>query len=328
MKAIIPVAGMGTRLRPHTYTTPKALFQVAGRPILAYILDEVVRLGIGEVVLVVGHLGDKIVEYVRGEYPHLDLYAVQQEEQLGLGHAVYLTRKYVEGGPALIIYGDTIFEGDLRDALKGNADGRIGVKPVDDPGRFGVVVVEGGRIVRLVEKPSEFVSDLAIAGVNFVRNTPLLFESLEAIVNGGRRTKGEYQLTDAFQEMVDRGARLEPFPVENWFDCGKPESLLQTNRHLLSKRGDAPEIPGSVVLPPSFVAPTAKIKNSIIGPYASVAEGACIEESIVRNSIVGEGAFVRGCLLEESIVGDRARVLGTYQRLNVGDSSEVSLGGS
>ncbi|HID11029.1 MAG TPA: nucleotidyl transferase [Candidatus Latescibacteria bacterium] len=326
MKAVVPVAGMGTRLRPHTYTTPKALFQVAGRPILAYILDEVVHLDIGEVVLVVGHLGDKIVEYVRGEYSELGLYAVEQEEQLGLGHAVYLTKEYVEGEPVLIIYGDTIFEGDFREALKGDADGRIGIKPVEDPRRFGVVVVEGGRIVRLVEKPSSFVSDLAIAGVNFVQNTPLLFESLETIVREDRRTKGEYQLTDAFQEMVDRGARLEPFPVENWFDCGKPESLLETNRHLLSKRGDAPEVSGSVVLPPSFVAPTAQIESSIVGPYTSVAEGARIEGSIVRNSIVGEGALVRGCLLEGSIVGDRARVLGGYQRLNVGDSSEVSLG--
>lgn len=326
MKAIIPVAGMGTRLRPHTYTTPKALFQVAGRPILAYILDEVVKLGVDEVVLVVGHLGDKIVEYVRREYPELGLYAVEQEEQLGLGHAVYLTREYTEGEPVLIIYGDTIFEGDLKGALEGGADARIGVKQVEDPRRFGVVVTEGDRIVRLVEKPSEFVSDLAIAGVNFVRNTPLLFRSLETIIKEDRRTKGEYQLTDAFQEMVERGARLEAFQIEDWFDCGKPESLLETNRHLLSKRGDAPDVPGSVVLPPSFVAPTAKVESSIVGPYTSVAEGAHIEESIVRNSIVGEGAFVKGCLLEGSIVGDRARVSGAYQRLNVGDSSEVRLG--
>ena len=119
---------------------------------------------------------------------------------------------------------------------------------------------------------------------------------------------------------------MEAFQIEDWFDCGKPESLLETNRHLLSKRGDAPDIPGSVVLPPSFVAPTAKIESSIVGPYTSVAEGAHIEGSIVRNSIVGEGAFVKGCLLEGSIVGDRARALGAYQRLNVGDSSEVRLG--
>jgi glucose-1-phosphate thymidylyltransferase len=206
-------------------------------------------------------------------------------------------------------------------------DGTIGVKAVEDPRRFGVVEVAGRRIVRLVEKPQQFVSNLAIAGVNYIRNSSLLFGCLRELFEEEITTRGEYQLTDAFERMVEQGAHLEVFSVEHWFDCGKPETLLATNRHLLSRQKRAMDRPGSILRPPVYIAPSATIVASVVGPYASIADGAHIEESIVEDSIVGEEAVVCSCLLSGSLVGDHARVYGYAQRLNVGDSSEIHLGG-
>lgn len=326
MKAVIPVAGVGTRLRPHTHTVPKALLHVAGKPIVGHILDKVVALGIEEVVLVVGVMGDRIVRYVNEAYRFRSVEYVEQAERKGLGHAIALTKALVGEAPILIIYGDTIFEGDLSDGIADGVDGKIGVAPVKDPERFGVVELEGKRIVNLVEKPERFVSDLAIVGVNTIRNTPLLFECLDELLAEGIRTRGEYQVTDAFRKMVQKGAVLEVFFVENWFDCGEPETLLATNRHLLEKQSEPLEIAGSAILPPVSIAPSATIVGSIVGPYVSVAEGARVEWSIVKDSIIGEEAVVQHGLLEGSLVGNRALVQGAPQRLNVGDSSEVRMG--
>jgi len=326
MKAVIPVAGVGTRLRPHTHTVPKALLHVAGKPIIGYILDEVVALGIEEVVLVVGYMGDSIVRYVNEAYRFRSVEYVEQEERKGLGHAIALTKELVGEVPILIIYGDTIFEGDLSDGIAGSADGKIGVKQVTDPERFGVVELEGERIVNLVEKPERFVSDLAIVGVNVIRNTPLLFECLDELLAEGIRTRGEYQVTDAFRKMIEKGAVLEVFFLEDWFDCGKPETLLATNRHLLEKQSEPLEIAGSTILPPVSIAPSATIGGSFVGPYVSIAEDARVEWSIVKDSIIGKEAVVQHGLLEGSLVGNRALVQGAPQRLNVGDSSEIRIG--
>lgn len=327
MKAVIPVAGVGTRLRPHTHTIPKALIHVAGKPIIGYILDELVRLGVEDVILVIGYLGDQILQYVTQEYTFRRLDHVEQKDRRGLGHAISLTEPLVEEEPVLMVYGDTIFEGDLRNGIDDRVDGKIGVKAVEDPRRFGVVQVEGNRIIRLVEKPPQFVSNLAIAGVNYIRNSALLFRCLRELLEKKITTRGEYQVTDAFERMVESGAYLEVFSVENWFDCGNLQTLLTTNRHLLSKRKGDADRPGSIIRPPVYIAPSAIIVNSVIGPYTSIAEGAHVEESIVKDCIVGEQAVVRSCLLSGSLIGDHAQVYGYAQRLNVGDSSEVHLGG-
>lgn len=326
MKAVIPVAGAGTRLRPHTHTIPKALLHVAGKPIIGHILDEVAVLGIEEIVLVVGVMGDQILRYVNEAYRFRSVEIVEQEDRKGLGHAIGLTKNLVGGEPILIIYGDTIFEGDLSDAIGDSVDGKIGVKQVPDPARFGVVELEGNRITNLVEKPEQFVSDLAIVGVNYIRNTPLLFECLDELLTEKIRTQGEYQITDAFRKMVEKGATLEVFFLEDWFDCGKPETLLATNRYLLEKQSAPLEIAGSTILPPVFIAPSAAIIGSIVGPYVSVAEGARVEWSIVKDAIIGEEAVVQHGLLEGSLIGNRALVRGAPQRLNVGDSSEIRIG--
>lgn len=323
--AVIPAAGMGSRLRPHTHTTPKPLLHVAGKPILGYILDKVVGLGIRKVALVVGYMGDQIVEYAEREYGSCEIVPVIQDKQQGLGHAVFLTREWAEGHPTLIIYGDTIIEGDFSSAVSVEVDGAIGVQRVEDPRRFGVVKVEGKRITRLVEKPEEFVSDLAIVGINYIRRSELLFESLDKLMQQNLRTQGEYQLTDAFGLMVESGANLEAFQVDHWFDCGAPDALLETNRHLLDHRATVTTRDGVILVPPVFVSESAVIEKSVLGPYVSVGDGARVSDAVIRDSIIGEGARVDGCFLERSLVGANAVVEAGPRKLNVGDSSEVSL---
>ncbi len=319
--AIVPAAGEGTRLRPHTYTTPKALLCVAGKPILGYILDQVVRLGIRKVAVVIGHCGDQIVEFAECYRDVCEIAWVRQSEQLGLGHAVHLTRGLTDGDPLLIIYGDTLFEGDLSRAGEAKADGMIGVRKVEDPGRFGVVELDGSRVVRLVEKPEAFVSDLAIVGVNFIRNSALLFGCLDRMIREEIKTRGEYQLTDAFNLMVSDGARLETFSVDEWFDCGTPEALLEANRCLLSDLPPPPASDGTILRPPVFISESAILKNAILGPYVSVGERARITDALIRNSIVGDRAEVTGCFLEASLVGKNTVVRSEPLGLNVAESS-------
>lgn len=324
MRAIIPVAGVGSRLRPHTYTLPKVLLHVAGKPILGHIIDKIVEEGIGEATFVVGHMSDKIREYVTAAYPDFRAEYVEQEERLGLGHAIWLSRGTIGSDPVLIILGDTIFDVNLRPVLR-NGVSSLGVKEVEDPRRFGVAVVKNGGIERLVEKPEQPVSRLAIVGLYYLRNAPLLVQCLEDLVARDIRTKGEYQLTDALQLMLERGERMTTFPVEGWFDCGKPETLLSTNRALLDRRSVSRPYPGVVINEPVHIAATARLENCVIGPYATVGDGAAVTDAIVRNSIIGENARVRAMFLEDSIVGSGAVVTGGRSRINVGDSSELEF---
>jgi glucose-1-phosphate thymidylyltransferase len=328
IKAIIPVAGVGSRLRPHTHTTPKALIHVAGRPILAHILDDLERLGVTDVVLVVGHMSEAIRAYVDAHYGHLRRSYVEQTERLGLGHAVRMTRDLVIGHPVFIVLGDTIFRADFSAVVRGG-ESAIGVHEVDDPRRFGIVETEGGWARRLVEKPDQPTSNLAIVGVYYLTDSKLLFQALDTLVEKDLRTKGEYQLTDALQLMIEQGHRIRPFRVDGWYDCGKTETLLETNRELLDRAGangsDAVAA-GSIVIPPVAIDPAAVIERSIVGPHVSIAARAVVREAVVRNSIVNEDAVVEQILLEGSVIGENALVRGNFRRLNVGDSSEVRMG--
>ncbi|MFS8627836.1 MAG: sugar phosphate nucleotidyltransferase [Limnochordales bacterium] len=328
MKAILPVAGVGTRLRPLTHTQPKTLVHVAGKPILGHILDRLLPVGVDEVVLIVGQWGERIVEYVRREYPQLKVTAVEQPERKGLGHAVYMAKDvFKDGEPALIVLGDTIFQADLREALR-SGKSTIGVRRVPNPSQFGVVELEDGRVKRLVEKPADPPSDLAIVGIYFVRDSGLLFRCLHEIIAEDIKVKGEYQLTDGLQRMIERGEELLTFPVEDWWDCGNPEILLRTNRALLSRAERPPvRIEGSVIIPPVAIDPTAVIEGSIIGPYVSVAAGATITHCVIRDSIINEGARVSNALLENSLIGEDAEVCGEFARLHIGDSSSLFMGG-
>lgn len=324
MRAIIPVAGIGTRLRPHTHTLPKVLLNVAGKPILGHILDKITREGVTEATIVVGHMSEKIREYVSTAFPGFTVDYVEQEEQLGLGHAIYVARETMGAGPVLIILGDTIFDVDLTPVMRGTVTS-IGVKSVDDPRRFGVAETADGKILRLVEKPEHPTSNLALVGLYWIANTPLLLSTLESMVRKDVRTKGEYQLTDALQLMIDAGETMTTFPVEGWYDCGKPETLLSTNRVLLERGSTFRPIDGVIILEPVYLSPTARVANSIIGPNTTVGDQAVVTDSIVRNSILGEQSQVSSALLDSSIVGNGSVLQGGYNRFNVGDSSQVEF---
>jgi glucose-1-phosphate thymidylyltransferase len=320
--AIVPVAGTGTRLRPHTHTTPKALLLVAGKPILGHILDQLQEASPERVILVVapGPQGDRIRDYGASR-KDFAVECVVQAEPKGLGHAVAQAKGAAGKGPLLIVLGDTIVRTRLGDLVKDGS--RVGLCEVDDPRRFGVAEVEGGRIVRLVEKPEVPPSNLALVGLYYITNGPLLFECLETNVREGRLTRGEVQLTDALQLLIQRGEELRPFPVEGWYDCGKTETLLETNRALLDQLATPVCREGVVVLPPVALDPTAEVTAAVIGPHVTIGPRAKVRQAVVRNSIVNEGATVTDILLEGSVVGENAVVRGAYQRLNVGDSSEV-----
>lgn len=325
MKLILPIAGEGTRLRPHTHTIPKALIQVGSKPIIAHILDEIhSAIAIEEIIFIVGRLGEKVKNYIKEHYNIKATY-IEQTERLGLGHAVFLAKdRFNRWDPTLIVYGDTIFNANLKEAIR-EVDGCIGVKEVEHPRRFGVAEVEKGVIKRLVEKPQNPASNLALVGVNYIKNTKLLFTSLEWMIKEGKKTKGEFQLTDAFQLMIEEGARLETFMVDEWYDCGKPETLLLTNRHVLEKNSYYEEGKETIILPPVYIHPTARVRKSVIGPYVSISENASIVSSIIKDSIIGRNAYIEGLVLTSSIIGEHAVCKGTFKHLNVGDSSSVEV---
>ncbi|AOS83994.1 nucleotidyl transferase [Chlorobaculum limnaeum] len=325
MKAIIPVAGVGSRLRPHTYSQPKVLLNVAGKPIIGHIMDKLIESGIDEAVIIVGYLGSKIEEYLTSNYS-IKLTFVTQAEQLGLAHAVHMCRPHVvDEEPLFIILGDTIFDVDLMPVLD-SAVSSLGVKEVEDPRRFGVAVTEGDRIVKLVEKPEQPVSNLALVGLYFLHRAGTLFSSIEHIIANDIRTKGEFQLTDALQHMIDLGEPFSTFPVQGWYDCGKPETLLATNEVLLQKNHQQKSLPGCIVNPPVFIADNAIITNSIIGPNATIAEHVVVKDSIIMNSIIGRKSQVSDIMLDRSIVGNNAVVSAMGHELNIGDYSEIRMG--
>jgi len=323
MKAVIPVAGIGSRLRPHTYFLPKVLLNVAGKPILQHILDSLIKVGIEKFVIVTGHLGDDIEKFIRANYDY-EFEFVSQTEPLGLGHAIWCASEYFEKEPLLIVLGDTIFDADLSMVL--NLDeSAIGVKSVANPERFGVVVTNPeGYISKLVEKPESFVSDQAIVGIYYIKNSKLLRNCLDELLQKQIKTKGEFQLTDALQLMINYGERFKTFLVEGWYDCGKPETLLETNRFLLSKNPYYRSIENSVIIPPVFIADDAEVVHSVVGPYTTVASGAIVKDSVVRDSIISDEARVESYLLEKSIIGNNAVVKGTFFKINVGNSSEIN----
>jgi glucose-1-phosphate thymidylyltransferase len=324
MRAIIPVAGIGTRLKPHTYSTPKVLLNVGGKPIIAHILDKLLEEGIDKSTFVIGHLGDMIKEYVERTYPSMKSTFIEQESMEGLGHAIYTAIPTFDDEEIFIILGDTIFDVDLKNVFK-NKISSLGVKEVEDPRRFGVAVLKNSYVEKLVEKPQTLVSKLALVGLYYVSHKKALVDSLNELVKKDIRTKGELQLTDALQIMIEKGEKVTTFPVEGWYDCGKPETLLSTNQFLLNKKSFSRNFSNVVINQPVFIAEDAEVVNSVIGPYATIASGCKIKECIIRNSIIDSNSQVEKALLDNSIIGSNAFIRGTYKRLNSGDSSEVDF---
>ncbi len=325
MKVVIPVAGLGTRLRPYTLTTPKPLLPVAGKPIIAHIIDNLLFFPVDEIIIVYGKNGEAVLEYVK-QYVDIAVKGVIQKELLGLGHAVYQAKDLVgENDRLLVVLGDTIVEGgNLRNAPL-DAD-FIAVKEVRDPERFGVVELdENGCVKGVEEKPDHPKSNLAIVGLYYFTNPFLLFEGLSYIIENDIKTKGEYQLTDALAYMLKKGWRPKTLTIDGWYDCGKPDSLLETNRILLQKKGEYRKIPGSVIIPPVFIEKDVVIESSIIGPFVSIADGVKIVNSIITDSIINKEAVIENIFMSSSIIGQRAYIKGEAKKFMVGDFSRVEL---
>ncbi len=330
MQVIIPAAGFGTRLRPHTWSKPKPLVSVAGKPILGHVLDSIAPLHPEQVVFVTGYLGDQIEAYVRDQYDFPAAF-VQQPEMKGQAHAIHLTRELVEG-PVLVAFADTIFDTDLTILNRTDADGVIFVKEVDKPQSFGIVELgSDGMIRRIIEKPANPPTNLAVTGIYYFRDSDRLFAAIDEIMAADRQMKGEFYLTDAIQVLIDAGARIEAATMDLWLDCGRPDTLLETNRILLSRMEThvaGPIAQGNVIIPPVVIAPSAKIEHAVIGPYASIGEHVTITSAIVRDVIVNHESAIANVMLMNSIVGAGAVVQGDFHSINVGDSSEVNLGGA
>jgi glucose-1-phosphate thymidylyltransferase len=288
-------------------------------------MDKIVEDGIKKATIIVGYLGDRIRNYLDTNYD-IELDFIYQEERRGLGHAIYMAKDTFKNDPLFIILGDTIFDVELKDVLK-KKESSLGVKTVDDPRRFGVAVTENGVVTKLVEKPQEPVSNLALVGLYLIRDPEMLTDSLSEMIRKDIRTRGEFQLTDALQIMIERNHTMTTFPVEGWYDCGKPETMLSTNRHLLDKvsfYGDTVRN-DNVIIPPVYIAQSASISKSVIGPYATIADNTTVSESVIKNSIIGTGSRVEQALLDRSIIGNQAFVRGNYKRINLGDSSEIDF---
>lgn len=326
MHAIIPAAGIGTRLRPQTWSVPKPLLEVAGKPILAHIMDDLIGSGVDHATLVVGYLGDEIVSWAGKTYPNLELDFVFQERMDGLASAVNLAEPFADDGRTLVVLGDTLFTADLRGAASAPKN-MLAVMEVADPSRFGVVIMNGDHVSRLVEKPSEPVSRLAIVGVYSFLSGRRLMDATGRLIASGKRTRGEFQLTDAMQLMLEEGDPFGVFPVTGWFDCGRPETLLETNRALLESsggevRGDCTE---AMILPPVHIGPGAVVSGSVIGPHVSIGSNAVVRGSVISDSIIGPGAAVTDALLTGSIVGGGSSVTGSTVSLSVGDTATIRL---
>jgi len=328
MKVIIPAAGFASRLKPHTYLVPKAMLPIANKPIIGHIMEQVIAWGGTNAVIVVGHLHEKIELYVRNNFG-IPVEFRMQEPQVGLGHAV-MTGLDADDEEVLIILGDTILDLDITEAIARGVTS-IGVKRVDDPRKMGVVVTEGRRVTQLVEKPPDPPSDLAIVGIYYIRNGGLLKRAISEIIADGITVKGEYQITDALQRMVEWGERIETFTVDKWYDCGLPGTVLTTNRYLLDKSGNqiskSSTVFNSIIIPPVSISGEVLIENSIIGPYLSIADGSSVRFSQISNSIIGGKAVIERSLLKDSLIGDRVEIRGSYQVLNIGSSSQMGLNG-
>lgn len=329
MKAVIPVAGAGTKLRPHSYTQPKALIPLAGKTVLSFIIDQLREAGINEFVFIVGYLGDKIRDYVNTKYPDIQAQYVQQIDRQGIGHAIQLTRQAVNNDEVIVVLGDTICEYDVHEVVQ-SPHSMLGVRKVDDPRNFGVAEIDAKESVsRVVEKPNIPKSNMALVGIYKIKESDTLFNCLEKNLTEGIKTNGEYELTDALDCMIKQGVQFKSFKVDSWFDCGKKETLLESNATLLKKFGSPASkytLENTVIIPPVSIGEGCEIKNSIIGPNVSIGENSVVNYSIIRNSIIGSFSNLFDIVLEASIIGSDTGLKGETRTLNIGDNTNIDLG--
>ncbi len=332
LKVVIPMAGLGTRLRPHTWSKPKQLVSVAGKAVLDHVLDSLATIPKTidmELINIVGYLGEQIECYVQEHYPDLKTHTVVQENPRGQSHAVYLAREYLLG-PMLIVFADTLIETDLGFLDDDPGEGIAWVKPVPDPRRFGVADVgPDGWVRRLVEKPQDMSNNLAVVGFYYFHKGEDLVAAIEEQMGRDIQLKGEFYLADAINIMLEHGLKMRTEKVETWLDTGTPEALLETNRYLLQHGLDnSREINntnGSVIISPVFIHPTAQVKDSIIGPSVSIGAGCQVTHSIIRDSILEDEAQATNVILEDSLVGRCAQLNRRAAVVNAGDNTVVTI---
>ncbi|MBI5210607.1 MAG: NTP transferase domain-containing protein [Elusimicrobia bacterium] len=330
MKVILPVAGKGTRLRPHTHTKPKSLVRVAGKTVLEHVMDNLRKVKVDLHIVITDENGSVVEAFFRKHFPKANAVFLPQSELLGPAHAVSLAAPHVKkGDDLLIVFNDTLFVTDLSriPRLCEDRDGLIYSKEVEDYKRFGVNVMKDDVIVDMVEKPDQPVSKLAQVGLYYMKDGARFMGFLGEAIERKLTVKGEYYLPDVFKLMIASGAKLGAPEIEEWLDCGKPETLLATNRYLLehSPRNHSC-LEGCVIIPPVFIDPSAKVRHSVIGPFVSIAEGCVIEDSVIKDSVINADADLNSVMLNHSIIGDSVSLTGISQRLNIGDNSVVDMG--
>src|SRR5467141_3018370 len=324
MKVIVPLAGKGSRLLPLTKRVPKPLVRVAGRPVMDYVMDAVKGLDVDELIVITGHLKDVVERYIVERYDVKATF-VEQKTLDGTAGAINLARPYGDS-PVLIIFVDTVFEADLTLITRVDADGIIWAKEVQDYQRFGVIVTDaGGYMTRIVEKPSTPVSRLANIGLQYIKDWKMLVEGIAHVLKQPPGKGGEYYLTDAFQYMVDRGRRLLTAPVAGWYDCGKVDTLLETNRHLLEHgRGRRPKTApkGVIIQDPVYIEDGVRLADCTVGPNVSLGKGSSVTGSTVANSILGDNVRIQGATVADSLVGDDQVIEGRSVQRSVLDGGE------
>ncbi len=328
MKIIVPMAGMGKRMRPHSLTIPKPLIPVAGKPIVQHLLEDLVSVcpeKVDEIAFVIGRFGKETEDRLAAIAASLDARATihYQDEALGTAHAI-LCAKPALTGKVIVAFADTLFSTDA--AIDTDSDGTIWVKKIDDPRQFGVVKVDGnGVITDFVEKPQEFVSDLAIIGIYFFRDGENLCGELQYLLDNDIRDKGEYQLTNAMENMKNKGRKLVPGKVVEWLDCGNKDATVHTNRRVLELKypdsmvSEGVKTSNSVIIPPCFIGADAVLENSVVGPYASIGAGTTVRGSVVEDSIVQENTLIESAVIKNSMVGSHVKYKGPVQDLSLGD---------
>lgn len=324
MRAIIPAAGIGKRLRPHTLNVPKVMINLAGRRLIGHVLEAVESAGASSVSIIIGYKGEQVEEYVNRFYSHLRLDFPFQKERKGLGHAV-LQGLEDKDESVLILLGDTVFDVDFK-AFVDRDENALAVVKVDDPRRFGVAEVDHeGFIERLVEKPEAPKSDLALAGMYYIKDQRVLKSALEKLIRDDIRTRDEYQLTDALQMMIENGEKTKAIQINGWYDCGTKESLLDSHRFLLQKAQSTDQMESTVIHPPVFIHSQATVRNSVIGPNVTIDKGSEVDGAILSDTIVGKYSIIRNMILRNSLIGDNSVSESHVRSVNVGDYSELKF---
>lgn len=332
MNIIVPMAGRGSRLRPHTLTVPKPLLPVGGKPIVERLVEDIVAMSaepVEEIAFVIGDFGAETEAQLLAMAERLGAkgHICHQEEPLGTAHAI-LCGKACLKGPVVVAFADTLFRADFT--INPEADGVLFVKQVDDPSAFGVVVTDAqGAIEDYVEKPSEFVSDLAMIGIYAFKDGERLQTELQNLIDHNIIKGGEYQLPDALRNMTQSGLKFEPGRVTEWMDCGNKVATVETNQRILTLTADQVSIPASanisesVILPPCFIGEHVRIERSVIGPHVSIGDGTTVADSRIQNTLIQNNSTIENKLLSGSMVGNHAKLLGRSQDISVGDYNVI-----